>query len=383
MRLRIIHLITTTIGGAGEHVLQLAQGQAAVGHEVLIGFARGARQDRLFSEAGLSTVQVSLSRDGNPFFLLRGLIECRRLVAGFKPDVLETHTSVAGLVGRVASVGVPGVLRVHMIHAYASHDLVPPIRRRVFRAVERGLDRITDHYIGGSDWIANFGIQNRIFDREKITRIHYALDLERFDRDLVQAPSVIPAAPRSSLTIGFLGRLEEQKGLALLMSAFKELRRNGGDARLIIGGDGPARGRLISEIRAADLDEGTVEMIGWVEHPAAFMRDIDVLVTPSRWEAFGIVNLEAMAAKVPVVATRVQGIPEVVEHGETGILVEPDDATGLAEALRELLSQPDQRARMGEAGRKRVEARFTVGRMVEAHEELFARLTRGTRPLVP
>jgi glycosyltransferase involved in cell wall biosynthesis len=147
--------------------------------------------------------------------------------------------------------------------------------------------------------------------------------------------------------VGFIGRLEPRKGPLDLVRAAPAIRASLPDARIVLVGDDPYESDpdYLGRVRAAP----DVEQYGWVENASGLMRHLDVLVVPSRQEPFGTVVAEAMAVGTPVVATRVGGIPEVVEDGVSGILVEPDDPAGLAAAVVEALSRS---AVLSEAGRQ-------------------------------
>jgi glycosyltransferase involved in cell wall biosynthesis len=134
------------------------------------------------------------------------------------------------------------------------------------------------------------------------------------------------------------------------------------------------------EQQAAELGVADrVHVTGWRHDLADVMRSIDVLALPSRWEAFGIVNLEAMAAAKPVVGFAVEGIPEVVAHGVTGLLSSPGDRDGLLRDLVRVLTDPELAARLGQAGRRRFAELFPPERMVQAHVELYEELLQAAR----
>lgn len=193
----------------------------------------------------------------------------------------------------------------------------------------------------------------------------------------VVAPGVEPgeyerAEPhRGAPVIACIARLHREKNVALLIRAFARVHAEIPEARLVIFGDGPERGAL--ERLAAALGLGSVvEFRGYVKDAGRRCGDFDILAVPSSREAFGIAALEAMACGVPVIATRVGGLPELVLDGETGLLVPPEDEKALAETLTGLLRDPERAARLGAAGRERALTRFTVAKMLSAWDRLLS-----------
>ncbi|HEV2054416.1 MAG TPA: glycosyltransferase family 4 protein [Methylomirabilota bacterium] len=182
-----------------------------------------------------------------------------------------------------------------------------------------------------------------------------------------------PAAGRTASVIGAAGRLVRLKGHADLLRAAALLRPGWPALRVEIAGEGPERPALQDEARRLGL-ESQVTFLGWQTDMGAALARWDVLVQPSLDEGFGLAALEAMAAGLPVVATRVGGLPEVVEEGSTGLLVASADPSSLATALERLLRNPDLGSAMGAAGRERARAHFSVERMVTSIAEIYASL---------
>ncbi|HWI14153.1 MAG TPA: glycosyltransferase family 4 protein, partial [Burkholderiales bacterium] len=175
------------------------------------------------------------------------------------------------------------------------------------------------------------------------------------------------------LVVGTVCLLEERKGLLALVEAMPRVIQTVGDVRFVIVGEGPLKGRMqqrIAELGIADR----VDFLGWRFDVPDLMSQFDVFALASLRESFGLVYLEAMACRCPVVAARVDGVPEVVSDGETGILVPPASPAELARALCRVLSDEATRKRMGAAGRRRVVDLFDVRRMAAAYEALYARL---------
>lgn len=191
--------------------------------------------------------------------------------------------------------------------------------------------------------------------------------------ELDPPPLPPPWPSRPGPIIGFVGRIEPLKGPLDLVRAAPAIRAGAPGARLVlVGADGPRRyaHTIAEEAMAADM-----ERHGWVDGAAGLMGALDVLVLPSRREGFGLVLAEAMAAGTPVVATRVGGIPELVEDGRTGVLVEPGDPAALARAILVVLDRPEELAR---------NARAAVARhSVERHADRVEASLAGTEAAAP
>jgi glycosyltransferase involved in cell wall biosynthesis len=380
-RVRVLQLTGITVGGSAEHLFQLATLLPTDRFETTIAFSGGGPLDDEIRASGLPVVDYAPSHgsghykqatpDG-PVELLRQFLRLRAQIRRSGYDVVHTHTSVAGAMGRVAAWSVRTPVRVHMLHAYAGHDGVPQPKRSLYRAVERFLGLFTTHYVAGSRFIRDVGVRHRIFRPQDVTVIPYSSrmavgDATEADRAGVRQEFGLP--PHAPL-IALVGRLEDQKGVDLLVRAVPTVLGRVPGAHVLVVGDGTRRAEaeaLAERLGVADH----VHFIGWRHDLTRVMRAVDVLALPSRWEAFGIVNLEAMAAARPVVGFAVEGIPEVVVHGETGLLSPAGAVDALARDLVRVLTDPELSARLGAAGRSRFVEHFTPERMVQAHVELY------------
>jgi glycosyltransferase involved in cell wall biosynthesis len=182
---------------------------------------------------------------------------------------------------------------------------------------------------------------------------------------------------RAPVIVGTAARLSVEKGLDDLIGAFAIVHREVGAAvRLRIAGDGPERARL--ERLASDAGIGAeVEILGWLPHDdlPAFLQGLDVFVLPSVYEGFGVAAVEASATGLPVVASNVYGIPDVVRHGETGLLTPARDPEALAAAIRRLVDSAELRASLGSAGRSYVAARYDWRENTATMERLYQELS--------
>jgi glycosyltransferase involved in cell wall biosynthesis len=370
--MKILHVVGMANAGAGEHVLSLARHCDPDRFESSVAMADSSPMRAEFERAGVRVLPLSLDHHGG---LKRNVVAFRqltRLLRRERFDLIQTHTSVAGALGRVAAKMCTRAPVVHMLHAFAAHPHRSPASRGLALFVERRLDRFTDWYIAGSRAMVERGVAQRIFRANKVVLISNGIDLSRFDGGGSGLPPEQKPESRP-ITIGFLGRLEKQKGVAYLIRAAALVREQNRNVRFLIAGDGQLRSqleRLTAELQVSDM----VEFVGWQRDVPAFLERIDIMAMPSLWEAFGLSAAEAMAMRKPVIASRIEGLPEVVDHDRTGILVPPAEPEALARAIVELAGDPQRQRTLGQQGRARVEQHFTVTRMIERHEALYERL---------
>ena len=276
-----------------------------------------------------------------------------RAVRAQAPDLVHTHLVHGDVYGAVAArrLRIPYVSTRHNDDRY----LLGP-----FRYVDRAFASRARRLIAISDAVRCF-LEAAGHDRRKLVTVRYGLDeLPVEPSEPTPAKAGIPPGAPLALAIG---RLIEQKDHATLLRAFAQVRKTQPRVRLAILGSGPleaATRALARELGIADA----VALPGQTA-PRDWLTRADVFVHTSRWEGFGIVLLEAMLARLPVVATRVSAVPEIVVDGETGVLADAGDAAAVAAALEALLADPGRARALGEAGHARARAEFSVAAMAE------------------
>jgi glycosyltransferase involved in cell wall biosynthesis len=238
------------------------------------------------------------------------------------------------------------------------------LRSRGQQSIHSMVLGLATHVLVNSDAIATRLAGTRAARRGRLAVIHNGVDLARF------APAIETSSGRPPATVGTLANLRPEKGLLQLIEAAALVARKVPRARFVIWGDGPLRGDLDALIRARGLG-AIVEMPGPTRQPETALKRCDVLVLPSLSEASSNVVLEAMGTGLSVVATRVGGLPGLVEDQGTGLLVPPDDVPALAQAIVRLLETPGLAAAMGARGRARALAEFGLDRMYERVDTFY------------
>jgi glycogen(starch) synthase len=190
-------------------------------------------------------------------------------------------------------------------------------------------------------------------------------------------PTLSPASlglPAEGPLIAFVGRLTDQKGVADLIRASPVIRAAHAGARVIIAGDGPLRAQL--EAMAGRIAPGTVTFMGGLLDPLPAFQVADVVVVPSRFEPLGIVAAESLALGKPVVASRIGGLTDIVEHEDTGLLISPGQPRELADAVCRMLDQPEAAREMAARGRRAVQARFSEEAVLPRYRDLYRQLVK-------
>ena len=349
MRIAHVHRIRG-IGGSERHLLTLLPALAERGLEpVLVGLDDPDWDAADFYGAlSVPAVRVPAPRDVDPLLLAR-------LVRSLRADVVHTHLVHADVYG-----GVAAKLRGEWLVSTKHND--DPFRTGPFRHVERAVSRLADRVVTITDALRRFTIDEVGIPAAKVETIHYGLD------DLPppwgeNPPDGVPDGARVLLAVS---RLTEQKGIDVAVRALDALPD---DTVLVALGEGPERQALESLARELGV-ERRVFLPGRVPDVAAWLRRATLLVHPARWEGFGLGVLEAMLAGLPVVASSVSSLPELVVDGETGVLVRPDDPAALALGVARALDEPS----FGDRGRARAHAEFSVARMADATVELYRSL---------
>ncbi len=340
--------------GGERQLLLLADGLAGHGVTQLVAAPPGSEVARRGRAAGLDVLELPSPVHLHPVALARLL----RAVIAWRPTLLHSHTSKALDAVRLVRRLCPGCRIVH------TRRVTYPLRR------SRKHRTAADLYVAVAEAVAAQLVAGGA-PPERVRVIPSGVDLAAVDAPGFEAD---PLPGEAGPIVVCVGALVPEKGHAILLEAWREVVSARPDARLVLLGDGPERGRV--ESAAAGLPAGAVCIAGHRDDVPAWLRRARVLVLPSLVEGIGGAALEAMACRLPVVASRVGGLPEAIEDGRTGALVPPGRPAELAAALLALLADPELARRMGEAGRSRVEARFSAGettrRYLAAYRDLLS-----------
>ncbi|MFN2334843.1 MAG: glycosyltransferase family 4 protein [Wenzhouxiangellaceae bacterium] len=360
---------TLGTGGAERMLCTLASGQVRSGDDVTVAVLRPPLD--LACELEASGVGVVVLPRHHKWSLLYGAGRIAALAAQSGAEVVHAHLYFAAI-----QVGLGRMLRwIPALSVVTFHNLAYRTganRRGARLCLRQMLARLIyrfgiDQYIAVSHAVARH--YSRRLGLSGIHVVHNAVDLGVFSGPDRVAPS--DASTRCPNLL-LPGRLVHEKGHADLLDAILLLRNRGRCLNVVLAGGGPLRAVLERRIDEAGLRD-SVRITGSIAHAELVteMARADIVVVPSRFEGFGLTALEALALARPVVASRAGGLPEVVEHERSGLLFEPGDASGLADAIERLLDNPALAEKLGRVGRDRVVLCFEAERAVERVRAIY------------
>ena len=386
--IKVLHIITRLdMGGSAQNTLLSCKKLSRDYRLVLVhGLALESKMTRCekwvvakgVSEAERSGVKVislpTMVRSIQPVKDLKALHSLYRLIKRENPDIVHTHSSKAGVLGRLAAklAGVPHI--VHTPHGHVFYGHFHPAAARIFLWIERVFAMFTDRIVALTEGEKNDYVNLAVCPPSKLLKIHSGVDLKHFtqtNEDVAEKKKALGIRPTGPV-IGFVGWLLSIKGPMYLLKAMESVWRAHPNTTLVFVGKGDLDQKLKAEAGKMNVD-GRVKFLGWRPDVEEIMPIFDIFVLPSLNEGMGRVLVEAMVAGKPIVASRVGGIPDLVKHNENGLLVPPADAAALANSLNQLLDDPNTAERIGAQGRSSCH-RLSLDAMIEKIDKMYSEM---------
>jgi glycosyltransferase involved in cell wall biosynthesis len=365
-RLHITTIVTRFQAGAGVVALRGARGLDPNRFRVSVVAGSG---DHLLDEAAAAGFEVTVVPELGPTLSptadARALRRLTALLELSRPDVVHTHSAKAGTLGRLAarSAGVPRI--VHTYHGFPFHEFQSSARRAAYVAVERHVGRFTDAGLCVGVGVAAEAVRRRLIAPERITTIGVTVDESApvcTPRRRAAARHTLGVAPDATV-VGAVGRLTYQKAPEDFVAALARLARPGLVGVWIGGGE---LARQVEEAARRAAPRVRIVLAGERRDVPALLPAFDVFALPSRYEGLPVAVVEAMVCGIPVVATAVNAVSDVVIPGVTGLLVPPERPHLFADAIAHLLDHPGTAADMAAAGRRRLIARHSDAELADA-----------------
>jgi glycosyltransferase involved in cell wall biosynthesis len=360
---KVLQVIRPAEGGMKGHLLMLAKGLINAGIHVEVAcpensvIAEAVRAEGLVVHPIDIIGPISFQND------ITCIKQIKKIILHGKYDLIHFHGSKAGLVGRIAALLAGHKRTVLTVHNFVVYQEVPLVKRTIFKYGEYLLSHITSKIITVSNALKEDLVKNYGIKEDKIIPIYNGIDFFDYNKvsDKVREKFGLGINTDKPI-VGTVARMAPQKGLEYLIKAVPIVLKKC-DVLFVIAGDGPMMSELVEMVKQTGLQD-KVLFPGYVKNISRFFACLDIFVIPSIAEGLSITTIEAMACGLPVVASNVGGLPELVGNEKNGLLVEPRNEAQLAEAITSLLRDSDARKRYGVIGKEAVSQKFTKETMV-------------------
>ena len=386
--MRIMHISTRLIlGGSQENTILSCEGQADAGHEVSLVFGpiegpEGSLRSVVDAHPGIEAIETPhLRRELSP----RSDLACRRdlgrIIRDWRPDVVHTHSSKAGIIGRAAAWAnkVPAV--IHTIHGLPFHPYQGALRNRLYIQAERWAARRCHRLVTVADAMRDQALAVGIGRPDQYRTVRSGMRGEPYldEGESMAAARSRLGLPAEAFIVGTIARLAELKGHDDLLDALEPMFDSAPDLHLLWVGDGYWSDRLKKRVRDAGL-ASRVHFAGLVapETIPGWIRAMDVVAHASYREGLPRAVVQGLLSKRPVVSYDLDGAPEVCVEGETGSLIAPGDLNGLRKSIARMRSEPELRSRLGAEGRERCRTAFDWRTMVVELDGIYREILGGS-----
>jgi glycosyltransferase involved in cell wall biosynthesis len=374
-KVNLLFIITKLeLGGAQKQLIELiSQVNSARYNLFLISAQHGILADHPSAIKGLNFKKsLYLERPVNLFKDAAAIAEIASFIKKNKIDIVHTHSSKAGILGRLAAKLAKTSIVVHTVHGWPFHNYQSAITRSVYLWLERFAARFTDKLIVVSYHDSRVGLENKIGPQEKYRLIRYGINFSEFtskDGNIRKELGLKDSEP----LVGTVACFKPQKSLCDFVQAAYHVSQVCPGTKFIIAGDGYMRKEVEEQIMRYKLEKDII-LLGWRKDIPRVVSSLDVFVLTSLWEGLPIAVLEAMASSVPVVATNTGGISEVIVDGKNGFLVTPRGIESLSQRVIALLKDEKLRRIIGGSASVSLPTDFRRENMVRKTEELYEEL---------
>lgn len=369
-KIKILHVTQASYGGVAEYIKLLLKNMDRNKYEPDVVCTSYGNLHGEIEKLGIHVKNVDMEREISLKRDFSALVELTRYVKETKPDIVYLHSSKAGVIGRLACL-INGVSCLYNPHGWAFSMDVSKIKKSFYAFIERTCSHFTDIIINISDYEKRLALDYRVASPKKIKVIYNGIDEEKFTH-IYSKEDVLNelGIPKNSYIIGMVGRITGQKSPETFIEVAKLICGKIPEAYFILVGDGELRKMIEDKILMEGLSE-KIKITGWTSDVSRYISTFDIGLLTSKWEGFGLVLVEYMAMDKPVVASNVGGIPNVIQNGLNGILVEPGDSKGFAEAVMKIKGDSEIREMLVENGNKCVVEKFNIKRVIEEHEKII------------
>lgn len=369
-KIRILH-ITQSVGGVLRYIQMLLKYMDKEKFEnIIVCSYESKRED--YGESIVGFEQVYMEREIS-FCDLKASINIKKIIKKYKPDIIYAHSSKAGAVARIANMGLQSKC-IYNPHGWSFNMCCSNRKRKVYTDIERLAAFFCKKIICISEAERQSAIEKKICKEDKLQTILNGIDIEGYERaphNQITRQSL--NIPEKAFVIGMTGRICFQKAPDIFIRMAQKVKEYIPDSFFMIVGDGEMKEEIIKYADENGLAD-SLYITGWVDNAMSYIEIFDVAVLLSRWEGFGLVLPEYMLARKPIVATKVDAIPSIIQGERNGLLVEPDNVEGAYKAVVRFYKDRILVENVISNSFEDVHTQFNIKRTVREHEKLFKTL---------
>lgn len=361
---KILYLVTQAEwGGAQRYIFDLATNLSQESYDIAVAAGAAGSQD-LFTKVDAKNIKSyrlkNLVREINPIKDIKAYFEIKKLLKDLKPDILHLNSSKAGVVGAIAGKNAGVKKIIYTVHGFVFNEPLPWWKKMFYLWAEKISARSKHKIICVSEFDKQVGLKNKIGAKKLIT-IHNGIKNLKF-LDSLQARQELNL-PENKKIIGTIANFYPTKGLTYLISAAKIVKQQFPGVIFAIIGDGQLRQALEAQIEQQELKNDFI-LLGRRENAYQYLSIFDIYVVSSVKEGLPYSVLEAMAAGLPTVTTKVGGIPEIIDNNKNGILIEPKNPQSLADAIIKLIENKNLASQLASQAKLNVAEKFSLEKML-------------------
>lgn len=370
-KVRVLHVLRQASGGMRNHVTTLLKKMDKSRYTLMVACPRNTIVDSELIASGVKIFYVDICEGSSVMDNLRCLRRLMQIIRQNKVQIVHSHGARAGILGRIAALLTRTPVSLCTVHNFVAHSNVSGWKKWVYLIGQRILESATTRYITVSNALAEEIALKEGISPDKIDVVYNGIDLDNFNvmLDCTEKKNQLGLSP-NAVIIGTGGRLIATKGVSYFIQAARLVKDKFPLTQFIIVGDGPERSAL--ERLAIRIGmEDHIKFLGYRRDLMSILPLINIFVVPSLSEGQSIITLEAMAARRPIVAFETGGIPELLQHMSSGLLVSEKGSKPLARGIIEILQNPLLGEKLGNRARMAVEQKFRQETMVKKTEEIY------------
>lgn len=375
-KIKVLHITQATIGGTLEYLKLFFNHINKDEYEVYLACPSYGPMKKEIEDMGVKVYPLEMTREISLKDDLNSFMEMKKLIKGVNPDIVHLHSSKAGVLGKIASY-LNKIPCIYNAHGWSFSMNVSDKKKKVYSLIEKYTSLFCDKIVNISEYEHNLAKQYNIASDKKMITIHNGIDIEKYEKSNYSRKDTLEelGIPQECFIVGMVARISEQKDPIKFIEIAKEVCSVIENAYFVLVGDGELREQVNKLITKYDLKD-RVKITGWVNDVNKYISAFDIGILTSRWEGFGLVLTEYMAAKKPIIASNIGGIPELIEDNYNGILVDINDTDKFIKSIIELKYNSTLKHKYVENSSCILENKFNIKTVVERHNKLYRKLLK-------